>query len=418
MAYSAPGQTPGGALLMSYELDQFSDPPSPSGTGALLSDVFERSPCTVDAAYVHVPFCFHKCHYCDFYSIVDTADRQEQFVERIEEELRLVSERIEGSVRTVFIGGGTPTLLRPDLLARLLQSIATHLPLDPDPEWTVEANPETVTEAIADTLVAGGVTRASIGCQSFTSHLLEALERHHEPRNVARSVDRLRRAGITQLSLDLIMGIPGSSFEEWVFDLEQAVSLNPEHLSCYGLQYEPNTPLGARFHRGLVDGVEDALEARMYEHTCDTLAAGGWDQYEISNWARSGGVCLHNLVYWRGGNWLAFGPSASGHLDGTRWRNVPRLASWLEERPWAPVEDLERLDPSTRRGERLMLELRLNAGIPIDRLESWLALEQTSDRRRAIENAQKQGLLEQRAGSMCLTSQGRLLADSLLCQLV
>ena len=156
----------------------------------------------------------------------------------------------------------------------------------------------------------------------------------------------------------------------------------------------------------------------MYEYTCTTLAAGGWQQYEISNWAKPNAACRHNLIYWRGGNWLAFGPSASGHLDGTRWRNVPRLASWLEQGPWTPIEDLERLDPSTRRGERLMLELRLNAGIPIERLESWLALEPTLDRRRAIERGHEQGLLERHEGSVRLTDRGRLLADSLLCQLV
>ena len=403
---------------MSYELDQFSDPTPHQSGGALLCDVFGSEPATVGSAYVHVPFCFHKCHYCDFYSIVDSSDRQEVFVQRMDEELQLVSERITGSLSTVFIGGGTPTLLRPPLLARLLDSIATHLPLADGCEWSVEANPETVTPQIADTLVSGGVTRASIGCQSFTPHLLSALERHHDPKNVARSIERFRSAGLEQFSLDLIMGVPGSSFEDWVHDLEQAVALNPGHLSCYGLQYEANTPLGARFHRGLVEGVDEELEARMYEYTCTTLAAGGWQQYEISNWAKPNAACRHNLIYWRGGNWLAFGPSASGHLDGTRWRNVPRLASWLEQGPWTPIEDLERLDPSTRRGERLMLELRLNAGIPIERLESWLALEPTLDRRRAIERGHEQGLLERHEGSVRLTDRGRLLADSLLCQLV
>ena len=403
---------------MTLNLDQFPSEPDPPAVHASLSHVMGSSSHGVDAAYVHVPFCFHKCHYCDFYSIVDSSDRQEVFVERLDRELAEVSPRIEGRLESVFIGGGTPTLLRPELLLRVLQSVARHLPLAENCEWTVEANPETVSPEIAEALVAGGVNRVSIGCQSFTPRLLEALERHHDPDNVAVAVERFRAVGLERISLDLIMGIPGSRFEDWAFDLRTALSFGPQHLSCYGLQYEPNTPLGARLLRGHVERVDDALEADMYEHTCSALKADGFEQYEISNWSLPGQACRHNLVYWQGGNWLAFGPSASGHLDGTRWRNVGRLATWLEPRGSTPVEDLERLDESTRRGEQLMLQLRLNQGMPVAALEALLALEPTTDRRRALDQGHQDGLLEQVGGRIRLTDRGRLLADSLLCQLV
>ena len=403
---------------MSFELDQLNPDPDSEATSASLSEVVGSGDHHAQAAYVHVPFCFHKCHYCDFYSIVDSSDRQEQFVERLEEELQLVGSRVTGELDTVFVGGGTPTLLRPNLLLRMLESISRHLPLADGCEWTVEANPETVGPEVADALVAGGVNRASIGCQSFTPRLLEALERHHDPDSVPVAIDRLRAAGLDEFSLDLIMGIPGSTLDDWKHDLLAATSLEPRHLSCYGLQYEPNTPLGARLLRGFVEQVDQELEAAMYEHTCAELASVGWEQYEISNWARPGHACRHNLVYWQGGNWLAFGPSASGHLDGTRWRNVARLATWLDQRPWTPVEDLERLDEGTRRGEQLMLQLRLNRGIPEEHLSELLALEPTDARHRALEQGISDRLLERGDGAVRLTARGRLLADSLLCQLV
>ena len=393
------------------------DPASPEPLPTL-SSVIGTGAHRFDAAYLHVPFCFHKCHYCDFYSVVDSADQQEAFIERLVAEVELQARRVTGPLQSVFLGGGTPTLLRPELLSRLLQSISTHLPLSEGCEWTVEANPETVTPRIAEVLAAGGVNRASIGCQSFSPRLLRALERHHDPASVPRAVESLRAAGVGSCSLDLIMGIPGSTIADWRADLEQAISLEPDHLSCYGLQYEPDTPLAAKLARGRVEAVAQELEAEMYEWTCDRLPAAGWEQYEISNWARPGGRCRHNLVYWTGGSWLAMGPSAAGHLDGVRWRNVPRLTSWQGSDGWPLLEDLERLDDATRRGEQLMLELRLNRGIQLARLERLLQGEGGERRRVAIETGRRDGLLEPGSDRLRLTARGRLLADSLLCQLV
>ena len=402
-----------------FELDQF----EPTGPGdeapRLLSDILPTTGLVADAAYVHVPFCFHKCHYCDFYSIVDSRDRQEAFVEAMVDELRLIGSRVQGRLRAVFIGGGTPTLLEPRHLGTLLKAIRTHLPLEKDLEWTVEANPETVDEAIAGTLADGGVNRISIGCQSFRPHLLEALERHHDPDNVRRSVELLRSAGIEDFNLDLIHGIPGSTLAHWEQDLEDAIALGPRHLSCYGLQYEPNTPMTVKLELGRIQRVDEEVEAMMYEHTRSRLSELGFRHYEISNWAHPGSECRHNLVYWRSGNWLAFGPSASGHVDGMRWKNVPRLGDWLSEAADTPVVDLEQVETSRRVGEFLMLEFRLLEGLSRTRLDELLRASDPGGRRReAIMRALEEGILVDRDDRIRLSDRGMLLADSLLSELI
>jgi oxygen-independent coproporphyrinogen-3 oxidase len=371
-------------------------------------------------AYIHVPFCAHKCHYCDFYSFVDSESRQGAFVERLEAEMRVAADRhIRGPLETVFFGGGTPTLLDPPLLARMLASMRHALPLAADAEVTVEANPETVTDEVAGILASAGVRRVSMGCQSFEPRLLNALERRHRPERVPDAVAMLRAAGVPQVNLDLIFGIPGSSIEDWMRDLDSALALAPDHVSAYGLVYEPNTPLHARMRRGDVTPVDEDLEARMYEHALDTLEAAGLERYEISNWSRPGMACRHNLIYWTGGDWWAFGPSGSAHGAGVRWKNVPRLGDWLASGPFAPVQDVERVDADGRIGERFMLELRLASGIAEDEVLRMLEVgTRGPSRARAIQRHESDGLLERFGGRIRLSRRGLLLANSVVADLV
>lgn len=381
-------------------------------------DAFGDGPVAATAAYLHVPFCFHKCHYCDFYSFVEPEgdDRQEAFVERIEEELQTVSQRLTGSLASVFIGGGTPTLLRAPLLARMLEAVRTYLPLQDNAEWTVECNPETIDLTTARILFDSGVNRASVGCQSFQPAQLKMLERQHDPANVKRAVDHLRSVGLNAINLDLIFGVPGSTLASWSDDLAQAIALEPEHLSCYGLQYEPNTPLTKKLNLGRLERLDDEIEARQFEHTCARLSEAGFAHYEISNFALPNGASRHNLAYWRNENWLAFGPSAAGHLDGTRWRNVARLGTWLAHRPWAPVQDLERLGGSKRAGERLMMGLRLRCGMTRAELETILA--PNDERWFTLHRAVGDGLMEWRSDCLRFTDSGILLADTVLIDLI
>ncbi len=379
----------------------------------------------VHGVYLHVPFCFHKCHYCDFYSIVDSQDRQAEFVDRLIDEMQAASPWIRHSLETIFIGGGTPTLLRANLWERLLDAMAQFLPLTG--EFTVEANPETVTNELARVLVAGGVNRISIGAQSFDVRHLKTLERWHDPANVRRSVKILRSAGIDNFNLDLIFAVPGQTVDDWRRDVDAALALEPAHISCYGLMYEHNTPLTRRMQAGEITPVDQDIEAAMYEVAIDRLAAAGFEHYEISNWARratgdstTDTRCRHNLLYWRNRNWWALGPSASGHLEGLRWKNIARLGEYLDSESLPPITDVERVDQPTQAGEQFMLGLRLVDGLLSAEVQSLLTLSgpRAAARQAAIERHLRVGLLQMRDDRLMLTRRGLLLANDVLVDLV
>ena len=370
-------------------------------------------------AYFHVPFCRHKCHYCDFYSFVDTESRELAYVERLEEELQDALEFLTVPIETVFVGGGTPTMLGAELLGRMLSSIRRTLPISSNAEWSVEANPETVNEAVADALAQSGVRRVSLGAQSFNPKLLKALERDHDPASVERAVGLLRRAGIPQVNLDLIFAIPGSTIADWEADLLRALSIGPDHLSAYGLVYEPNTPLTVKLRKGAVTRLPEDEEAEQYEFVVEKLAKSGYERYEISNWSLPGMACRHNILYWENADWWAFGPSAAAHGNGVRWRNIPRLATWLENRPSAPVEEIECLGADANAGESFMLGLRLMKGMPLERVEMLLSCgENAPRRRRSIETFTRDGLLEQVDGHLRLSARGFMIADTVLSALI
>jgi oxygen-independent coproporphyrinogen-3 oxidase len=326
----------------------------------------------IEGLYVHVPFCFHKCHYCDFYSITrQSEDRMERFVELLLAEADFwVNARSEAGVRprTVFFGGGTPTLLPENLMRRLVGGLGERFDLADVEEWTVEANPATVRDVYCAMLRAGGVDRLSFGAQSFDRRELATLERHHEPDDVARSVDIARSAGFARLNADLIYAIPGQDLASWARSLSAAAALKTPHVSCYNLTYEPNTPMAVRKRLGDFAPVAEDVELSMLGHTRRMLAAAGYRAYEVSNYALAGEECRHNLVYWTGGNYLGLGPSAASHVAGWRWKNRPHLGEW--ERAVAsgelPASDVEQLSPTQRGGELAMLMLRLDEGIRFD----------------------------------------------------
>ncbi|MEM9416149.1 MAG: coproporphyrinogen-III oxidase family protein, partial [Planctomycetota bacterium] len=267
--------------------------------------------------YFHLPFCFHKCHYCDFYSVVDPPnttqpgenDRQPALTQALIAEIQRRASQAEFRPRTIFVGGGTPTYLRPELWAQLLHTLrqvgwlpdsgptgvspadrgAGTLPVDA-PEFTVEANPETVTAELMQQLAAGGVNRVSIGAQSFDNASLKQLERWHDPESVPRAVQYCRDAGIHNLSLDLIFAIPGQTLAMLERDLDALLALEPTHLSTYGLTYEPNTPLTAKLRVGQISRIDEDLERDMFELVLNKLEAAGFEHYEVSNWAKKNGA--------------------------------------------------------------------------------------------------------------------------------
>ena len=365
----------------------------------------------LDGVYAHVPFCQHRCHYCDFFTLAGREEDRSAFVTRMIDEIEAAPhELMSDRLTSVFIGGGTPTILPLADLARLLGRLRDRFVSD-ETEFSVEANPETVTPELARVLVEGGVNRVSLGAQSFDPELLGNLQRLHEPAKVEQSLIWLREAGISRLSIDLIFAIPGQTLDQWKADLEQAISLGVGHLSCYGLVYEPGTPLRGRLDRGEVESVDEDLEATMYEWTIERLAQEGFEQYEISNWSRPGEVCEHNLLYWRNRNWWPLGPSASGHLKGWRWRNLPKLGRYMDTRGFSPIRDLERLDEDGRIGERLMMGLRCIEGFSQGDIEEMLACEGGARRRPIMEKHVRDGLLRWSDGRLHLSEQGILLAN-------
>lgn len=372
--------------------------------------------------YIHVPFCFHKCHYCDFYSIVDARDRQGEFVERLIRELRGLSGWAGGEpLRTIFVGGGTPSLLRPELWRRVLGALGEFFDLGEiragRGEFTVECNPETVTAELAGVLREGGVDRASVGAQSFDPRHLKTLERWHDPENVGRSLDVLRGAGIARTSIDLIFGIPGQTAADWREDLSRALSLGLSHLSCYNLTYEPNTAMTKRLSLGHFEAADEDVELEMFADTARMLGGAGLARYEISNFAVRGQESRHNLAYWRQEQWLAAGPSASGHVGGWRWKNVARLDDYLNGEDGAglpPAVDVEGPDVARALRERLMTGVRLAEGLDAAEMlgrARAVGGSMAEDRLAgAVEKLRREGLVEAE-GPWRLTEAGVLLAN-------
>ncbi|MCH2135772.1 MAG: radical SAM family heme chaperone HemW [Phycisphaerales bacterium] len=384
------------------------------------SNAFLSSLC--DAIYVHVPFCRHRCHYCDFYTIAGRDEAREPFVSRLLQEATHHLPGLPMQSPCVFIGGGTPTWLPPRLLEQLLVGLEASMPATVG-EWTIEANPETVDADIARVLIDSPVNRVSMGMQSAQPKLLQVLERQHDPASVPRAVEHLRR-GEMAISLDLIFGIPGQTLAQVQADLEAALALGPDHLSVYGLVFEPGTPLRRKRDQGLVQQVDEGIEADMYTLVRQVLAAAGFEQYEISNWARPGQRCQHNEVYWTNGNWWPLGPGAAGHVRHLRWKNQARLGAWLESPDPAPIVDVERADLDGQLGEALMMGLRLLDGVGRGLVEAACQARGRGALRREalfrhLGDLQAGGaLLEWIDDRLRLTDRGLLLADSVIIDLL
>ena len=368
------------------------------------------------ALYVHVPFCRVLCGYCDFFSVLHDAAQTGPLVTALLTELDRARQRHPDPVETIFVGGGTPTTLSPAELERLLAACRAaadpHGPL----EFTVEANPATVTPEKAAVLHAAGVTRVSLGAQSFDPRELTVLDRDHNPDDVPRTLAILRDAGLTNLSLDLIFAVPGQTLPAWQANLDRALALATRHLSCYGLTYEPATRLHARRAAGRVQPVDNAVEAAMFEHTIERLAAAGFAQYEISNFAPPGFECRHNLVYWRNESYLGIGPSAAGYIDNVRYRNVPHLHRYVAAINAGASAWIESETPDRRQqiADTLMMGLRLRAGIERSRFAARFEADVAALFPAVIARYVNEGLLELSPGHLRLTEGGLLLADTII----
>ncbi len=384
-----------------------------------LSDLNVSNPAPIDGLYVHVPFCFHKCHYCDFYSITrQTPGRMREYVDRVLAEADQWVRAAPGDParpRTVFFGGGTPTLLPIEMMRRLIEGLRARFDCADVDEWTIEANPATVTPEYCEMLAQSGVNRLSFGAQSFSRAELKMLERHHDPEDVPRSLAIVRAAGFSRLNLDLIYAIPGQKLEDYAESLESAVAMGTEHLSCYGLTYEPNTPITVKKQLGQLLAVGDEQELEMLWHSRRRLADAGLPPYEISNYAIPGAECRHNLMYWNGGNYVGLGPSAASHLSGVRWKNAGNLDRWESaiDRGELPAVDVERLTGRQRAGELAMLRLRLSDGIDFEQFQRICGLDARVIFADPLDRLGGAGLIERDDRGVRVTDKGLNVADAI-----
>ena len=330
------------------------------------------------ALYVHVPFCETKCSYCDFFSLPGgrKGREPEEYLYALEREL--AARAPAGfAPETIFVGGGTPTVLSAEELRRLGAILRAGCDLSRLREWTVEANPGTLDAGRIDALLACGVDRVSMGVQSFDDRVLKSVGRIHDAAQARAAVRDLRAAGVPRISVDLLFAVPGQGAETFARDLDEAVALGTGHLSCYALLYEEGTTMLAREKRGLVRREPEDLEVAMLRDARRRLRAAGFRPYEISNFARPGQECLHNLVYWRNGAYLGIGVSAASYAGGERASNVRDLKAYVDgvAARGVALVDRERLDPRGFLGETVMLGLRLEEGIAYDDLDARSGLD-------------------------------------------
>jgi putative oxygen-independent coproporphyrinogen III oxidase len=369
--------------------------------------------------YVHVPFCQTRCGYCDFntYTAAELGGgaSRESYAGQAAAEIgfaRKVLGPDAPQAATVFLGGGTPTLLPPAQLAGILSAIDGEFGLAPGCEVTAEANPETADERSLAELRAAGVTRISLGMQSAVPHVLAVLDRVHQPGRPAQCARWARAAGFEHVSLDLIYGTPGESDADWRASVAAALAAGPDHISAYALIVEPGTRLAARVRRGEIPAPDDDAMAGRYLAADDLLAAAGLHWYEISNWAAGpGSQCRHNLLYWTSGNWWGVGPGAHSHVGGTRWWNVRHPSAYAARvsAGESPAQAREILTERERRLERILLLTRLSGGCPVTELDPA----GRDAARRAVADGLA-GPQAHEAGRVVLTRRGRLLADAVV----
>ncbi|MGZ4636170.1 radical SAM family heme chaperone HemW [Oryzihumus sp.] len=397
--------------------------PAPT-TGELPADALARLGEHPFGVYVHVPFCSVRCGYCDFntYTLTELgADGASvaTYADAALAELDLAAKVLGArapQVQTVFVGGGTPTMLAAADLVRVLHGIRERFGLAAGAEVTTEANPDSVTPEALATLAEGGFTRVSLGMQSAVPHVLRTLERTHDPANVARAVAAAKAAGL-RVSVDLIYGTPGESLQDWRTSLEAATALEPDHVSAYALVVEEGTKLAAQVRRGQVPAPEDDDEAAKYELADEVLAAAGFGWYEVSNWARTPqDRCRHNEGYWADGDWWGVGPGAHSHVGGVRWWNVkhPNAFAGRLSLGQSPAAGRELLTDEQRYDERVLLGVRLVGGLPI--------ADRRPEGREAVAGLIADGLVDgpsaMRPRRVVLTRRGRLLADTVVRRLL
>jgi oxygen-independent coproporphyrinogen-3 oxidase len=369
--------------------------------------------------YIHVPFCSTTCDFCAFYQEKPSKNGIESYFIGLRDEFDRFSPNQE--ISTVFIGGGTPGLLKADQLYELCSLVASY-DLSPNLEWSIELAPSEITPEKLDVLRKGGVNRISLGVQTFNPKFMDALGRQHPVEKTLQAYQWIREAGFSSVNLDLLFGAPGQSLQDWEDDLAQAVDLGPDHLSTYCLTFEEDTAMFVRLSEGKVR-IDPEREAEFYEFVWDYLPKHGFEQYEVSNYAKLGHACRHNLNTWAMNEWIGYGPSACTQYQGVRRKNIANLEEWAEGmQPGNQPKFMEQetLSFSDFAQDAVLFGLRMNRGISIPKIAKkfGIPIDQFSAMAKFLDRLVSEGLATQpSSGSYALTRQGRILSDAIACDL-
>lgn len=363
--------------------------------------------------YIHVPFCASRCGYCDFNTYtpgeLGSSSSPESYLEALERELELVAARPDTHpATTVFIGGGTPSMLGAHGLSRILRAAKNTIGIAPGAEVTTESNPESTSPEFFEALLNAGYTRISLGMQSTASHVLRILERRHTPGRALQAAHWAHNAGFQHLNLDMIYGTPGESDDDLARTLDDVLSTPVDHVSAYSLIVEDGTAMARKVRRGELPAPDEDILAHRYTMIDNALSSANFEWYEVSNWARPQGECLHNLGYWHDHDWWGAGPGAHSHIGDTRFWNHkhPATYSRILAENTLPIKDSETLTPADRHTEKLMLGLRLKEGIP----EHWISPAATP----VLEELASRDRVVREDGRVRVTNSGRLLADGII----
>ena len=369
--------------------------------------------------YVHIPFCKHRCAYCDFNTYEGLDHLQGAYTDALIREIG----RWNGEARpatSVFFGGGTPTLLSPEALGRILGAVRDRFGLAPGAEVTAEANPETIDQGSAAALLEAGFGRISIGVQSLSPNVLRHLDRTHPGEVALAAIEAARRAGFEDINADLIYGSPWESDAEWSRSLDGVIAAGVDHVSAYALTIEEGTPLATLIGTGRAPNVDPDVQAARYETAQERLAAAGFGRYEVSNWARPGRASRHNVLYWSAGDYLGFGAGAHAHVAGHRWwtKRLPRDFIDAVGTSTSTEDGSEDLDDDARAGEALMLGLRLRDGVDLTGFAARFGSETLERRAPVVDDLVSNGWLERDGDRLKVSDRGTLLTNDICCRLL
>ena len=372
--------------------------------------------------YIHIPYCIHKCGYCDFNSHPIKQDEMNHYIDALVAEMKHYAKTYSNTniIRTIFLGGGTPTTLTVHQLERILKECVSEFTVASDAEITIEANPATIDIEQLKSIRQTGYNRISIGVQSFDKAELKLLDRAHGPEEIHSTVDRARKAGFDNLSLDLMFAVPNQSLSSWESNLNKALEKNPEHLSTYNLTIEQGTAFSKLQSNGKLIMPDDAHQLELYKRTIERLTKKGFHHYEISNFARRGKECKHNITYWENKNTLGLGAGASSYMNGTRFKNINLPAHYIrqvEEKKIA-VEHSETLEPRQAMGETIMLGLRLLQGISIHQFEKRFQISFINLFRNIISALKEKELVIIEKDYLRLSQKGLFWADSVILEFI